>query len=396
MLRVLTLSTLFPNAAQPTFGPFVERQTLGLAAHPGVEVEVVAPVGVPPWPLALHPRYRERQRLPLREEWKGLVVHRPRFPIVPGFGARWNARLLASALLPLLRETRARFPFDVINAEFFWPEGPAAMRLASALGVPFSITARGSDIQYWMSRPAARSQIVEAGQAAGGLLAVSQALGRVMVANGLPAERIRTHYTGVDRSLFRPRERSAAKAQFGVSGPLVATVGALIPGKGQRDAIAAVEKIPEATLLLAGDGPDRRALETMIGARGLGQRVRLLGDISREEVAVLLAAADVMVLPSRSEGLANVWVEALVSGTPVVTCDVGGASEVIDRPAAGALVPPDPDAIAAAIVAILADPPEPALVREAAAKFSSEAKIARLYAHLSAIAASAKPLNPAA
>jgi glycosyltransferase involved in cell wall biosynthesis len=217
-----------------------------------------------------------------------------------------------------------------------------------------------------------------------------------MAANGLPADRIKTHYTGVDRSSFRPRDRSAAKARFDVSGPLVATVGALIPGKGQRDAIAAVEKIPEATLLLAGDGPDRRALEAMIGQRGLGQRVRLLGNISREEVAVLLAAADVMVLPSRSEGLANVWVEALVSGTPVVTCDVGGAREVIDRPEAGALVPPEPDAIAAAIAAILADPPEPALVQEAAAKFSSEAKIARLYAHLSGVVASARSLNRAA
>lgn len=390
MLRVLTLSTLFPNAAQPTFGPFVERQTLGLAAHPDVEVEVVAPVGVPPWPMSLHPRYRQRLSLPLQEEWKGLRVYRPRFPIVPRFGARWNARLLAGALLPLLREVRTHFPFDVINAEFFWPEGPAAMHLGEALGVPFSITARGSDIQYWMGRPAARAQILQAGHSAGGLLAVSQALGRVMAANGLPADRITTHYTGIDRSRFFPRDRGEAKARFGVSGPLLATVGALIPGKGQRDAIAAAERIPEATLLLAGDGPDRRALEAIIRERGLGGRVRLLGNISRDDVAILLAAADAMVLPSRSEGLANVWVEALASGTPVVTTDVGGAREVIDRPEAGAIVPPTPDAIASAVRSILDDPPEPALVQETAAKFSSEAKIARLYAHLSGIVAAVR------
>jgi len=65
MLRVLTLSTLFPNSAQPTFGPFVERQTLGLARVEDVEVEVVAPIGIPPWPLSLHSKYRGRRDLPL-------------------------------------------------------------------------------------------------------------------------------------------------------------------------------------------------------------------------------------------------------------------------------------------------------------------------------------------
>ena len=385
MLRVLTLSTLFPNEAQPTLGVFVERQTLGLAALPDVEVEVVAPLGLPPWPLSRHPHYRPRTRLPLREEWKGLVVHRPRFPIIPRVGGRWNARLLARRLLPSLRDIRARFPFDIIDAEFFWPEGPAAMRLAGALGVPYSITARGSDIQYWIRQPAAREQILRAGHGAGGLLAVSAALSRVMAAEGLPQDRITIHYTGLDRARFHLRDKEAAKAKLGIAGPLIATVGALIPGKGQRDAIAAAELIPEATLLLAGDGPDRRALENLIQARGLGGRVRLMGSVSRDEIADLLAAADVMVLPTRSEGLANVWVEALACGTPVVTSDVGGVREVVDRPEAGLIITPEPRAIAEAVRTILADPPDPVLVNAAVAKFDSAAKVRRLYAHLSGI-----------
>ena len=79
MLRVLTLSTLFPDAARPNFGVFVERQTLGLAAHPGVALTAVAPVGLPPWPLSRHPRYRALASLPMRETWKDIDVHRPRF-----------------------------------------------------------------------------------------------------------------------------------------------------------------------------------------------------------------------------------------------------------------------------------------------------------------------------
>jgi glycosyltransferase involved in cell wall biosynthesis len=386
MLRVLTLSTLFPNGRQPNLGGFVERQTLGLAARDDVEVQVVAPVGLPPGPLALHPRYRRLAELPLKEDRNGLRVHRPRFALLPLFGARWSAKWLARAIEPTLREIRREFPFDVIDAEFFWPDGPAAMRVGRALGVPFSVKARGSDIQYWMRRADIANQILEASRAAGGMLAVSEALKRVMIGHGMPGERIRTHYTGVDHQRFRPADRAEAKAKLGVSGPMILTVGALIPGKGQRLAISALEQVPGATLLLAGEGPDRRALEALVRRRGVGKRVRLLGNVPHEEVATLLAAADLMVLPSNSEGLANVWIEALACGTPVVTCDVGGAREVIDRPEAGAIVPPDPAAIAQAVTLLLAHPPAQADVRKAAQRFSWDENSARLAQHLSAIA----------
>src|SRR3546814_16182988 len=78
MLRVLTLSTLFPNASQPTLGVFVERQTLALAGLDDVALEVVSPIGLPPWPLSLHSHYAPHALLPLRAEWKGVPVQRPR------------------------------------------------------------------------------------------------------------------------------------------------------------------------------------------------------------------------------------------------------------------------------------------------------------------------------
>src|SRR5438067_1982739 len=131
MLRVLTLSTLFPDAVRPTFGVFVERQTLGLAALPDVDVQVVAPIGVPRWPLSMSSRWNMLADVPAHARWKGLDVHRPRFPVLPGVG--WhNPGAMARALLPLLREIRERFPFDVIDAEFFFPDGLAAVRLGRA------------------------------------------------------------------------------------------------------------------------------------------------------------------------------------------------------------------------------------------------------------------------
>src|SRR6185295_12653256 len=113
MLRALTLATLFPNGARPTLGVFVERQARALAELPDVEVEVVAPVGLPPWPLSLHPHYAYLCALPERETRDGLTVHRPRYRVWPALGKARTARVMADALLPVLREIRVRFPFDV-------------------------------------------------------------------------------------------------------------------------------------------------------------------------------------------------------------------------------------------------------------------------------------------
>ena len=211
MLRVLTLASLFPHALKPTLGVFVERQTLGLAGRDDVELEVVSPVGRPVWPLSLHPHYARLAALPEREDWKGVTVYRPRFRVWPRIGAAGAARRLAEALVPVLTEIRRRFPFDVIDAEFFWPDGPAAVRLGAALGVPVSIKARGSDVHFWGAEPGIGEQIVAAGRAADGLLAVSAALESDMAALGIPAEKIQVHHTGVDLDRFRPVDRPAAK-----------------------------------------------------------------------------------------------------------------------------------------------------------------------------------------
>ena len=386
MLRVLTLSTLFPSAARPTLGLFVARQTLGLAARDDVELRVVAPVGLPVWPLSLHPHYRDLARLPGEDSWQGLVVHRPRYRVWPGRAAAGTAARLADSLLPRLRVLRTRFAFDLIDAEFFWPDGPAAMRLAAALGVPFSIKARGSDIHYWGHQPGIGEQIAAAGRAANGLLAVSGALRDEMASLGMPADRIRVHHTGIDLDLFHPVDRAAAKAALGVSGPLLVCAGALIERKGQALAIQALAALPGAILMLVGDGPDRATLEQLARRLGVADRVRFLGSRPHAELPGLLATADVAVQPSGHEGIANVWIEALACGTPVVTCDVGGARDAIDRPESGRLVERTSDAFAAAIAGLLAEPPAQDAVRASAARFSWTRNCAELFDHLSGIA----------
>jgi teichuronic acid biosynthesis glycosyltransferase TuaC len=384
VLRVATLSTLFPNAWRPNLGVFVENQTLRLAACESVELRVINPVPVPVFPLDLHQRYRDLRRLPPEENWKGLRVARPRLRTLPGVSGRINPLLLVRSALPVLKRWRDEgFNFDLIDAEFFYPDGPAAARLASILNVPFSIKARGADIHYWGKRPGCRQQILTAAAHANGLLAVSHSLRDDMIAMGMEADKIRVHYTGVDLDRFRPADRAAAKTALGVSGELVVSLGALIPRKGHDIVIEAIARLADVTLLIAGEGPERGRLTSLVRSLGLGDRVRFLGNVPHQELPAILAAADVMALASESEGLANAWIEAIACGTPVVTTDVDGAREAVDRPAAGRLVGArNAASFSAAIGAILADPPSAEAVRASAERFSWRNNTVSLRDHL--------------
>lgn len=382
MLRVLVLSSLFPDASRPNFGIFVERQTLALARRPGVEVRVVAPRGLPPGPLAGLRHYRGLAAQPAHEQWKGLAVHRPRFHNLPGTGGRFHPAALRRAVAPLLAEIRQDFPFDVISAEFFFPDGIAAVALGRHFGVPVSIKARGSDVHVWGHSKGTGSRVVAAGNAADGALSVSDAMREDMIALGMDGAKIEVITTGVDLVRFAPRDRATAKAELGIAGPLVLSVGALIPVKGHDIVIDAVASMPGVSLRIAGEGPERPRLEAQIARLELGDRVQLLGSIPPDRVATMLAAADAMALASEREGLANAWLEALASGTPIVIPDVGGARQVMTRPESGHLAARTPAAFAEALAALIASPPDPDAARAAAAPFTWEANSSRLHAFL--------------
>jgi teichuronic acid biosynthesis glycosyltransferase TuaC len=385
-LNVLTLSTLFPDMSRPNFGVFVERQARELASRPDVKVTVIAPLGVPIWPIGLASRYAPLQALPRKERWQDMTVYRPLFSTIPKIGARFNVGSMTRAILPLVRDLHEQQPFDVIDASFFFPDGPVAQRLSRALGIPYSVKARGADIHYWGKRRDTRRLVKRAGEDAAGLLAVSSAMRRSMVKMGMEAEKIRVHYTGVDLDRFEIADRAAAKEALGFEGPVILCVGALIPRKGQELLVQALPRLPGVTLLFAGQGQYRRALEKQAEELGVDRRIGFLGSVPHDRLPRIYAAADVMALPSSSEGLANAWVESLACGTPIVISDVGGARELLDRPEAGHIVDRDPDAIATAIGDLLTHPPEREAVRDTALRFTWEANGDLLLHHLKGIA----------
>ncbi|MFC3713953.1 glycosyltransferase [Sphingoaurantiacus capsulatus] len=388
MLRVLTLSTLYPNAVRPTFGVFIEGQTSRLAARPDVDLRVVSPLGLAPFPFDRGAQHAALKTLPREEDWNGVRVLRPHFLAIPSIGWRFNPAFVEAAALRAVERLRSQgFVPDVIDAEFFFPDGIAAARLGKRLGIPVSIKARGSDIHYWGERPKVRAQLVEAADSADGLLAVSEAMKADMVALGMPAEKIRVHYTGVDLDRFRPQDRWEAKAKYGITGLLAVSVGNLIRLKGHEIAAGAVGKMKGLTLFVVGTGDDEMWIRRQAAATEEPRRIRFLGTVPHAEMPDLLAAADLLVHASAREGLANVWVEALACGTPVVASDVGSIREVIDRPEAGRIVSErSAGAFAGAIGRLLSQEPDPDAARRTAERFGWARNTETLYAHLAGIA----------
>lgn len=390
--RVLSLATLYPNSHTPRFGTFVARQLEALAARGDWDVTVINPIGIPPVAFG---RYKPLLGTLGDTIEHGVDVRRLRFTLIPKIGAKRNPAAIVRAVMPLARKLHAQQPFDLVDAQFFYPDGPAAAIIARDLDLPLSIKARGADIHLWGGEDHARTAMLQAGEQAAGLLAVSGMLADDMANLGLPRDKIVLHYTGLDRARFYPLGREIARLAMAshlgerirADRPLLACVGALVPRKGQALVIAALAQLSEVELTLVGSGPDEGSLRKLAADLGVADRVHFLGSVDHDLLPIVLSAASAMVLPSASEGLANAWVEALACGTPLVICDAGGAREVVNDPAAGRIVTRDADAIAAGVKEILAAPPQPQQVAASAARFSWEANAAALAAYYERIIA---------
>lgn len=388
MKRVLSIATLYPNAHNPRFGTFVARQMEALAARDDWDVHVINPIGLPPLALG---RYAALADAAVSANEHGVHVHRPRFTLIPAVGGPFNPAMIVRAVLPLARRLHAIHGFDLVDAQFFYPDGPAAARIADELRLPYSIKARGADISLWGQRAYANRKMKAAASKAAGLLAVSDALAEDMADIGLPRDKITTHYTGLDRALFRPLGRQKCRAvlagDFGIpaGGPLIASVGALIPRKGQRFVIEALAQLEGTRLVLVGKGEDRPALEQLAKERGVAGRVHFLGSLDHKALPVVLSACEAMVLPSASEGLANAWVEALACGTPLIITDAGGARELVKSDTAGRIVGRNANAIAGGIRDVLAADLPPEEVAKCAAQFSWQSNAAALAQYYSSL-----------
>ncbi len=339
-LRVLTFTTLFPNAEKPNHGVFVENRLRQTSARHDLKSTIVAPVPFFPLGWEMFGAYGRFARVPDNEVRHGVPVHHPRYLSIPKVGMTVAATLLYRGAIAACRLHQLdKTTVDVIDAHYFYPDGVAAAWLSRTLGVPFVVTSRGSDLNVLANFPAVRRQILWAAEQAAAVITVSGALRERAIEVGITTNKIAVLRNGVDLDQFTPQDREAARRQFGATGFTVVSVGNLVPLKGHDLTIEAVAAIPDGTLLIAGGGPLRDALIARAAALGVADRVKLLGEVPHAQLSRLYSAADVSVLMSEREGWANVLLESMACGTAVLATRVGGNAEAITAPAAGALLP---------------------------------------------------------
>jgi len=278
-------------------------------------------------------------RVMTRETRHGLTIRHPRFPVIPRVGMSAAPALLYRAMSPVIeRLLREGHRFDAIDAHYVYPDGVAAVRLGQRFGLPVVVTARGTDISLIPQYARPRQLIRQAIAGAAALIAVSAALKDALVEIGAPEAKVTVLRNGVDTALFAPpADRAAARASLGVTRPLLMSVGLLIERKGHHRTIQAMTHLPDFDLAIVGEGPERERLQGLISRLGLADRVRLLGARPHAELPALYGAADASVLSSSREGWANVLLESMACGTPVVASPIWGNPEVVRASAAGVI-----------------------------------------------------------
>ena len=371
-MKLLTFSTLFPNAEQPNHGIFVETRLRYLLASGQAQARVVAPI---PWFPSSNPRFGSYSRfakVPKSDQRHGIDIVHPRFASVPKIGMTMAPMLLAQAVKPVIgRIIDEGYDFDVLDAHYFYPDGVAAVMLGKYFNKPVVITARGTDINLIPQFRLPRKMILWAAQNASGVVTVCNALKDEMVQLGVAADKITPLRNGVDLQRFQPMDRAAARATLGLERFTLLSVGLLDPRKAHDLIIKALPSLPEVDLLIAGTGPEKKNLEQLAQELGVADRVTLLGPVPQTELKTYYNAADALVLASSREGWANVLLEAMACGTPVVASNVWGTPEVVAAPEAGELMPErTPQGLVTALSKLRANYPDHAATRRYAERFS--------------------------
>ncbi|MCG6966027.1 MAG: glycosyltransferase family 4 protein [Chromatiaceae bacterium] len=374
-MKILVFSSLYPNSHQASHGIFVENRLRQLLAYaPEIEARVVAPV---PWFPSSNPRFGDYAKFAGVEDHAqrhGIEVWYPRYPVIPKVGMRFAPWLMYAAVRGAVRRIRQRgFDFDLIDAHYFYPDGVAAMRLAEEFDRPFTVTGRGTDLNLIPRYAAPRRMILRVAGKAGHMITVAGALKGYLRELGVADERVSVLRNGVDLVFFHPADqRAPLRESLGYSArPTLLSVGHLIERKGHHLAIQAMTGLPDMDLLIAGDGPEEAALRQLVERLGLQGRVTFTGRLSQDRLREHYQAADALVLASSREGWANVLLEAMACGTPVVATPVDGTPEVVASAAAGQLTDArSAGAITAAVRRLFAALPERAATRQYAEGFS--------------------------
>ena len=341
-----------------------------------IETKVVAPVPWFPFSGKRFGEYGQFAATPYVEQRNGIEVFHPRYFLPPKIGMNIAPHTLAMGAINTIKKLmRNGFDFDLIDAHYYYPDGVAAGIVARKLNKPYIVTARGTDLNLIPKYPRPRRLILETAHHAAGSIGVCKALMDRLAELGADPAKLHVMRNGVDLERFHPIDRSEARKRLNFdNGRVLLSVGNLVELKGHHLAIEALLGLPENLILvIVGTGPDLARLKALVEAKGLTRRVRFVGQVPNEQLKWWYSAADALVLCSSREGLANVLLESMACGMPVVATNIGGIPEVISTPNAGRLMHARSTvALVECLNDLFSDPPSRNAVRQHAECFGWE------------------------
>ena len=378
-INIVLFSTLFPHRGEPTLGVFVRNRLLELLKTGEVQATVIAPVPWFPFKGKMFGVYGKAALADKEERQGNLKIFHPRYLVIPKLGMLLTPFTLAWAAKRCLRKLLNQgLQVDLIDAHYLYPDAISASKLSNWFGIPFVATARGSDVSQIGKMPKPKAMIVDCCSKASHVITVSQSLSDLLQVMGVDANNITTLRNGVDLKRFKritdAKSVVCAETELDPSKPVVLFAGWLIPRKRVDILIDALPYSEDAQALIVGDGPLRSELKKQAAEAGVANRVAFVGKKNPEDVVKYFSAADLLCLPSEREGWANVMLEAMACGVPVVARAVDGALELITSEKAGRLVEGSrPKAYAEAFTSILNSNHDPEEVRAFASQFDWQA-----------------------
>ena len=344
-LKIAVITKYFPTSEHPWAG-HSNYQTLRYLARWN-EVRVF-------YPEARYPKLLGRKGLDANYRPGEVEVEYIPYPALPAVSRPLNGWLAAKQVLPSVR----RFGPDVILNYVVYPDGFAALQVGKTLKIPVVVTAIGSDLNR-ISDPLCRALTQKTLRESDAVVTVSGDLRKTAILLGAEPGRSHAILNGCDTSVFFNRDKAQARAelQIDLTEEVVVYVGRIDFRKGLRELVEAVaslhERRPKLRCYLVGDGLDEAALRELISQKDAAGYMKVIPPCNTEGVALWMAAADLVTLPSYSEGCPNVVLEALAAGRPVVASNVGGIPELMDE-TSGRLVPAmDSGALATALDEVL-------------------------------------------
>jgi glycosyltransferase involved in cell wall biosynthesis len=343
--KILVFSSLFPSEKRPTAGVFIRERLFRVAEQ--IPIVVVSPI---PWfPFQGIIRLWKPHFRPQPERYEvqnGVQVYFPRFLSVPGVFKSWDGFFMALGSLPTL--IKLKKDFNIIDAHFAYPDGYAATLLGKWLKMPVSITLRGTEVPL-SKIPTRKAKMLRALNNATRVFSVSDSLKQLVVSLGADEHKIRVVGNGIDVKKFCPLDKTEMREQLNIPShaKVLISVGGLVDRKGFHRVIEVlpelVAKYPDLIYLIVGgasaEGNIQKQLEEQVSRLKLEKNVRFLGTYSSEKLKEPLSAADLFVLATANEGWANVFLEAMACGLPVITTDVGGNKEVVCDSNFGTITP---------------------------------------------------------